>query len=312
MSGAVPHGYVARDSCPCCAAPRSTAIPRAESQPPAESLNPEAHGKFLSGYSPGRLFFSYVECGNCGAVYCPVYYSQEQLDRLYSRQAENMSDAPLAARLKTQAGYARLLMAHNRRATQFLEIGADTGSFAYACASQAPFNQFWLYEPNLDVHHAIEERLQGRNVAIRATPFKSADLGPGSVSTAAAIHVLDHLLDPLRALQEIRAVLEPEGVVLLVTHDASSLLARALGRRWPPFTLQHPHLFTPRSLTSILKRAQLEPLQMIKAMNHFPVFYLARAACSVLGLSKRLVPPVDGPLMGIRLGNIAVVARRSG
>jgi hypothetical protein len=312
MSGAVPHGYVARESCPCCAAPRSDAIPRAESQPPAEALSPDAHGKFLSGYSPGRLFFTYVECRNCGAVYCPVYYSQEQLDHLYARQAENMSDAPLAARLKTQAGYALLLMAHNRRATQFLEIGADTGSFAYACANQASFKQFSLYEPNLEVHQAIAGRLQGRNVAIRTTPFKSADLGPSSVSTAAAIHVLDHLLDPLRALQDIRAVLEPEGVVLLVTHDASSFLARALGRRWPPFTLQHPHLFTPRSLASILRRAQLEPLEMTKAVNHFPVFYLARAACAVFGLSKRLVPSLDGPLIGIRLGNIAVVARRSG
>jgi SAM-dependent methyltransferase len=268
------------------------------------------HGKFLSGYSTERMFFSYVGCSICGAAYCPVYYSQEHLDRLYVRQAENMAEAPLEARLRTQARYARLLLEHSRRAGQFLEIGADNGSFAQACAQVADFEKFWLYEPNEEVRDAIKLRLRGKNVIIRTDRFSSGQLVPQSVSTAALIHVLDHLLDPLAALRDLRAVLEPGGVLLIITHDASSLLARVLGKRWPPYTLQHPHLFTPTSLRTLLDRAGLQTIKIDKTVNYFPLFYFARAACTILGSNPRILRQVDGPLLGLRLGNVAAIAQR--
>jgi len=306
------HKFLVRDRCPCCNAPLEAAEPRAASDPRAETIPAEGHGKFLSGYSARRLFFSYVGCSRCGAVYCPVYYSQEQLDMLYARQAENMSEAPLEARLRTQEGYARMLLQYSRRGGDFLEIGADNGSFAQACAQQGKFRHLSLYEPNVEVHAALSDRLRGTSFAIKASRFKPDDLGPGSVSTAAMIHVLDHLLDPLRALRDIGAVLEPGGVILIVTHDASSLLARVLGKRWPPYTLQHPHLFTPSSLKALVERAGLESVLIAKTVNYFPLSYLARAACSVLGMNAGFLSGAGGPLLGFRLGNIAAIARKPG
>src|ERR1051326_4414037 len=152
----------------------------------------EAHGSFVSGYRARRLFFTYVGCPRCGAAWCPTYYSQEQLDRLYARQAENMADVPLAARLRTQERYARLLLSHSRGSGDYLEIGADNGSFAERCAG---FSRYWLYEPNLDVRAAIDERMRGRSFEVRTGRFAAGELPEGSLSTAVMIHVLDHLLD---------------------------------------------------------------------------------------------------------------------
>jgi len=307
---AASYGYALRDRCPCCGAPASSTAVKVASNPPAEALSPELHGRFLSGYSSDRLFFTYVKCVECGAAYCPVYYSKSQLDRLYGRLAENMSEAPIEARLKTQAWYAGLLMSQSRRSGEFLEIGADNGSFAQHCANTGSFDRFWLYEPNLEAHEAARTRLRGRSFEIRTRSFAAADLRPGSVSTGAMIHVLDHLLDPLRALQDIRDVLEPDGVLLVVTHDASSFLARTLGRRWPPYTLQHPHLFTPTALDALIKRSGLSTITIEKTVNYFPLWYLARAGCAVLGIPQQILPVKNGPLIGLRLGNIAAVARR--
>ena len=91
-----PSGHADRDYlrvafCPCCGAPATSAKPSVASSPPAETLRPDQHGQFLSGYTDKRVFFTYFECPNCSAKFCPTYYRQSQLDGLYGRQAENMA-----------------------------------------------------------------------------------------------------------------------------------------------------------------------------------------------------------------------------
>src|SRR6266851_7122745 len=86
-----PNGddYLQRARCPCCAEGVRCSRLVVASDPPAETLSISDHGRFLSGYSANRVFFSYCRCGNCGLLYCPAYYTKAQLERLYGRQAEN-------------------------------------------------------------------------------------------------------------------------------------------------------------------------------------------------------------------------------
>src|SRR5262245_12773182 len=113
--------YLRVEFCPCCGAPAADAERRIASSPPAETLSPDRHGAFLSGYSHARVFFTYFECSKCSALFCPTYYRQSQLDGLYGRQAENMVSVPLPARRRTQESYARLLRRHSRMGGHFLE-----------------------------------------------------------------------------------------------------------------------------------------------------------------------------------------------
>jgi hypothetical protein len=279
------------------------------SRPPAEELPPERHGSFASGYSARRVFFSYHRCPECGVLFCPSFYGQEQLGALYGRQAENMSDVPLAARRRTQEGYAELLLRHSRGGGGFVEIGADIGLFAEACARRGRFEHFWLYEPNSAVQAELETRFRSRSHSVHASMTPGAELPHGGCSTCALIHVLDHLLDPQALLQRLAESLEPGGVVLIVTHNADSLLARVLGRRFPPFALQHPQLYSPASIRRLLERAGYELLEAVSTVNHFPVMHLVRGGLAVLGLSS-LAPELQGPAIPIRLGNMAVVARK--
>jgi len=110
----------------------------------------------------------------------------------------------------------------------------------------------------------------------------------------------------------VKASLEPGGVVLIVTHDCASVLARVLGRRWPPYTLQHPQLFSQRSLATLLQASGFEVIETIKTTNYFPLPFLMGAALTVFGLPERFVPAGDAPLVGLKLGNIGTVARNPG
>jgi len=308
-SGAL-SDYLRIESCPCCGAPAKSAIPRVASSPPAETLSLERHGKFLSGYTNERVFFTYFECPNCSARFCPTYYRQSQLDGLYGRQAENMVSVPLSARKRTQDDYINLLRRHSRMAGNFLEIGRDIGLFASAFAKGGSFEHFWLYEPNREVHPALAANFQGLSHTISADLFRASDVPAESVSTAVMIHVLDHLLEPANFLREIRASLEPGGILFIVTHDCGSVLARVLGRRWPPYTLQHPQLYSQRSIATLLQTSGFEVVETVKTTNYFPLPFLMRAALTVFGLPERLVPEGTAPLLGLKLGNIGTIARK--
>lgn len=301
--------YAARSTCPCCQRAVSGSETVMASSPPAEAMTPSEHSKFVSGYGSGRVFFTYTRCSECGAYFCPVYYNQAQLDALYGLQPENMGEVPISARQRTQQRYADLIMKYSRADGGFLEIGADIGLFAESCAKAANFEQMSLIEPNSSVHSEIHARLAGRPHTLFADLSEMAP--QKSISTTAMIHVLDHLLDPTEILAELRELLEPDAVMLTVTHNAGSLLARVLGRRWPPYALQHPQLYTPQSITRLFERSGFKVVEIADAVNYFPVAHLLRAGFSVLGLPA----PQSGlptSIMPIKLGNMAVVVRKSG
>ena len=307
---AVMEPYAHRDRCPACGTKSPVTHPTVRSNPPAEELQLSALGAFLSGYSSRRVFFTYHRCRICGALYCPLFLSQDQLDILYQRQQENMAEVPLPARVATQRGYLEILRRYPVRDGDYLELGPDIGLFAKACAEAAPFGQFHLFEPNLEVHPVLVESLRGHNARVTAAPYSPDRIASGSLAVAVAIHVLDHLLDPVSTLEGLRGNMQAGGLLFLVTHDESSLLARALGRRWPPFTLQHPQLFSPQSLGRLLRRCGFEVVACQKTRNFFPLSHFASAALSIVGLRRVSTARIPSPVIGLRLGNIATVARK--
>jgi len=67
-------------------------------------------------------------------------------------------------------------------------------------------------------------------------------------------HVLEHLPDLGAALREVRRVLKPEGLLVIVTPNPGSITARLLGHRWYYFTPPgHLYLFPPRALVRFLE-----------------------------------------------------------
>ena len=251
-----------------------------------------------------------MKCGECGAHYCPLYYSSEQLRQLYERQPENMADVPLGSRARTQAGYLKMLRRHSRMEGGLLEIGTDIGLFAQACADAGQFDRLWLAEPNKCAHAQLEQRFAGRNATILSAMSPAAGVPPGAISTAVMIHVLDHLPEPAAVLRDVFRALEPGGVLMIVTHNVRSWLARLLGRRWPPFTLQHPHLFSPRGMRSLVTACGFEMLDIVRTTNYFPAGFLVRAGLTVFGLPAKRVPEQWGPEVGVKLGNVCTLARR--
>jgi 2-polyprenyl-3-methyl-5-hydroxy-6-metoxy-1,4-benzoquinol methylase len=302
--------YLQRQKCPGCFTSSAKARPEIKSLPPAEDLSLDQHGKFLSGYTNHRVFFTYYRCSCCNLLYCPTYFAQEQLNSLYKNQSENMAEVPLAARASTQKAYYQLLKKFHSPDGDYLEIGADIGLFAKFFAENSKIDQLFLYEPNHEVHETLKANLANKKYKILTKNYSASDLGAGQLSTAVIIHALDHILDPRHLIRDLHQNLKPGGVIFIVTHDESSLLAKALGKKWPPYTLQHPQLFQPATIQSLLIAEGFNILASKKTANYFPLTHFIKGGLTALGLNKLPIPDVSKLILPIKLGNIATIAQK--
>lgn len=277
------------------------------SDPPGETLPPDQLRRHWSGLFGQRIFLSYGRCAGCGLLYAPEFLTQDQLDELYADMAPNMALLPQDTIEATQRGYWQAAARAASLEGGYLEIGPDTGHIVRHAVAEGRFDRFWLVEPNRAVHGALAAAVGGRPHVLATDPDDLSAIPDGSLGMAVMIHVLDHLLDPLALLERIRAKLRPDGKVIIVTHDERSLLRRIMGRRWPPFCLQHPQLYNPASLTDLVRRAGYRRVTVERSKNYFPIDFMVRQAADVVGLGD-LRLPLPKRALGLRLGNMITIA----
>jgi len=72
-------------------------------------------------------------------------------------------------------------------------------------------------------------------------------------------HVIEHVPDPLSTLADCRRMLKPSGILVIATPNAAGLGAKMFGRYWRGYEVpRHLFVFTPASLSTILKRSDLQ------------------------------------------------------
>lgn len=231
--------------CPICGL-HSAATVAVSSHIVAESLGFDDLVPCWNGFFKDKVFFTYARCGDCGLLFSPIFFNGSQLEHLYGQMPPNMEEVPLEALRRTQRGYFNAFKKCSDLKGGFIEVGPDIGLFTENCVREGHYEEYWLFEPNRDVLPALSKIVEGRKSHIIHDMFGLTYVPDRAASSAVMIHVLDHLLDPVATLRELRQKLKPGAILLLVTHDESSLLRRLVGWRWPAFCLQHPQIFRDR------------------------------------------------------------------
>ncbi len=256
-----------------------------------------------------KAFFSYHRCSNCQVLFCPTFFSGEQLSSLYENMADNTANVELQLLKKTQRGYFQCLNKHLQAVGgDYFEMGPDIGLFTENVRDAKKFDHFWLAEPNKAVWTTLKEKLNTQPHYIFSDLLIDDPITTNTVGAAVMIHVLDHLLDPLETLCHLRSKMKKNAILLTVTHDESSLLAKALNHRWPAYCLQHPQLYNPTSINYLLKKAGFNVLEIKKSYNHFPLGYLLNHLLWAAGIRKMTFPSMNSLQIPLKLGNIITVA----
>lgn len=301
--------YLAR-TCPLCGA-RAPTTTEVRTRPRAEELAFDDLVPQWNGFYRDKVIFTYARCPSCALLYAPTYFTERQLGNLYAQMPPNMDEVPEAALKRTQLGYFNVLRRHSHLTGNYIEVGPDVGLFTKNCVHHGTFDRYWLFEPNNDVRPSLEKVVKGHDAHIVQDMFGFPLLPDEDASTAVMIHVLDHLLDPLKTLQALRTKLQPDARLLVVTHDESSLLRRVVRRRWPAFCLQHPQIYRPDTMRSLLHTAGFEVLALEKTTNYFRLDFLLKHLFWAFGIKVKKVPSFGGLTIGLKLGNMLTVARPS-
>ena len=160
-----------------------------------------------------------------------------------------------------QLSWARELIARlNLRGDEhILDIGCGDGHFLQIARDQLNYKV-----EGLEIDPRARVVARNRGLTIHEGSMPGAGLKRGAYYQITLSHVLEHLHDPLSALQEIFEMLKPGGRVWIAVPNiaAASLDRFGLNSRLlePP---RHLVMFDPKSLRSILERAGFQALTLI-------------------------------------------------
>ncbi len=131
--------------------------------------------------------------------------------------------------------------------------------------------------------------------------------------------LIEHLDDPVGALQALRGLIRPGGTLLLSTPDAGSFVARAMGRHWHYLDpVQHVVLFTRKNLAQLLDTHGFEALAWRSFGRRYRLryvldrlHYLNRGVLRHgIGAVRLLVRPLLERSIYLHLGDVLSVAAR--
>lgn len=298
--------YLHRD-CPICQKKTETSV-EVSSKVRAEDLSYESLIPYWNGFFKEKIFFSYARCSVCDLLFTPIFYQLNQLEALYSQMPPNMDVVPMSALLKTQRDYFIELKKNSSLKNGYIEIGPDIGIFTVNCVSEGSFDKYWLCEPNKAVAKALTKVVCERDFQIIEDMFGFSAIPNQSAGAAVMIQVLDHLLDPVATLKELGQKLEPDGKLLLVTHNEQSILRKITNWKWPAFCLQHPQIYSPNSITKLLEVSGYKVESIRASKNYFEFSFLLKHLFWAIGFKVKSIPKLLNFQIGLKLGNIVTVA----
>lgn len=217
-----------------------------------------------------------VHAGDHGPVYwcaaCQLGFSPppdaEQVLSLY----EDVSDPTYLIELENRQRHAHAILRTIERwhpPGRLLELGSQVGILLRAAEDRG-----WEATGIEPSKWAVAQGRELFKVNLIHGSAEAAEYAPGSFDCIVMVDVLEHLVDPLAALQRCRPWLAPDGILVLSTVNMATLTARVLGTNWPGFMDMHLSYFTPTSLRQYLRRANFAWIASRPDTRSFSLGYL--------------------------------------
>jgi ubiquinone/menaquinone biosynthesis C-methylase UbiE len=154
--------------------------------------------------------------------------------------------------------YAMLARRYGRRGARLLEVGSGMGHLVGQLE-----DAFETY--GIDINHwavqqsrAVIQTSRLQTASAQELPFNN-----GSFNVVIIKHIVEHLPDPQKAIQEIGRVTEPGGTLILATPNLDSKLKPWKGDRWIGYQdPTHISLKPPAEWLEYIRNAGFSPLKM--------------------------------------------------
>jgi SAM-dependent methyltransferase len=302
-------GLLLPRDCPVCRAPASSAADFLRKSLDETKLSAAS---FSSRKTPEFMSYHLVRCTRCATVFASEAPGAGALAEAYveadfSTAAE--ADFAAATYRKALAPYLEALPSRGIA----IEAGSGTGAFLNHL-SQLGFQECIGIEPSHAAIAAAPAQLKGQ---IRQGVFRGDEFPPGTVSLICCFQTMEHLPEPREFVEAAFRMLEPGGMMALITHDYTALLNRILRGRSPIIDIEHLQLFCPASLNHLVSRAGFVPRGIRPIANTYRLSYWLTLLPLPAGLKRAIAATATATHLADReiklnVGNLLTVAQKPG
>jgi SAM-dependent methyltransferase len=242
----------------------------------------------------GTALGDIVRCRACGHMQLDRFPTEAELDAAY---ADAASDDYVLEEAGQRESFRRVLERIERFTGRgsLLDVGCWVG-FLLAEARERGWRECVGIEPSEFASEYARSRL---GLDVRTEELFTAELPAAHFDALVLGDVLEHLTRTSEALERVRSLLRPDGVLCLELPDAGSRVARLLGPRWWSVIPTHVHYFTRPSARTMLARHGFETVYVATDPKAFTVrYYLDKLG----GYSQ---PVADALVAGARRAGVA-------
>src|SRR3954452_25595406 len=215
--------------------------------PTAAAFSPSAHVVGQHG--------DLLRCTECATVQQPVLPSGETLHDLYREMRADEYLAEEEGRRATANRLLDLIGAH-RPSGRLLDVGCGHGLLLDEARTRG-YETVGLELSREAARHARSLGLDVRELPLEAFGEATNGDAPGSFDAIVLADVIEHLDDPVAAIEQCAALLRPGGVLCIVTPDPSSATAKLAGSRWWGYLPAHTVLLPRRTLRELISASGL-------------------------------------------------------
>ena len=108
------------------------------------------------------------------------------------------------------------------------------------------------------------EAARQRGLSVQTGTIESIQLPQECFASVRFWHVLEHLPDPLAALEKAKQWIQPGGELIIGIPNAASFYAKLFGSRWSAWeTPRHLYHFTPRTIRRLVEKSGFDSIRVI-------------------------------------------------
>lgn len=231
--------------------------------------------QFKTFYNVGEN--CYLQCLHCGLIALrdmptisdiQVRYRDQYYSKKFSGRKESISE--FSYRLA-------VLDRFMRPPGSLLEIGASSGEFL-ALMREAGWRVFGV-ELSL---RAVQVARDNYDISIFQGVLSEAGFSNNQFDVVVLYHVLEHVLDPIKLLEDVMRVVKPNGHVIIEVPHPSGFDAR-VSKEFLSSIIDYPNhvfLFPPNTLKRLLKTAGFYVVYMRPSFSYYIAHLLRRIVIS--------------------------------
>jgi len=272
-----------------------------------DAFNPET---FSARRLPDRVHYRIVRCASCGLVRSDPVADPSIQAELYAKAGFDYGEQVGNLR-ETYGRYLAKLEALGAHKGSLLEIGGGNGFVLQEALAQG-YTQVTGVEPSSAAIASADPSIRPHMICDLMRPglFEAEQF-----DVVCMFQTFDHITDPNALLDECFRVLKPGGFLLCLNHNVEAPSARLLGERSPIVDVEHPFLYSPKTMARVAEAHGFVVTESGPARNRVTVRYLAWLAPLPAGIKRRTLDwlknaPIGRLTFSVPLGNLYFIARK--